>query len=83
MAVKTITIKESAYEALKSLKSPRESFSDTILRVARRRPLSEFFGILGRKTGERMEEAMIDSRKNRNKAHRARVKYIVKSFKEG
>lgn len=32
MTVKTITIKEDAYNALKSMKRPDESFSDLILR---------------------------------------------------
>ncbi|MBI3027224.1 antitoxin VapB family protein [Candidatus Woesearchaeota archaeon] len=82
MVVKTITVTASAYGALKSLKLPRESFSDAIIRIAKRKPLSEFFGVLGRSTGERMEKAIADARKKRNKAHRARVDYIVKSFSE-
>ncbi len=81
MSVKTITVRENAYEALKSLKLPRESFSDTILRIAKRKPLSAFFGVLSAKTGERMEGVIIEARKRRNKAHRARVDYIIKSFK--
>ncbi|MBI2658479.1 antitoxin VapB family protein [Candidatus Woesearchaeota archaeon] len=82
MAVKTITIKESAYEALKSLKFARESFSDTILRVARRKPLSAFFGALSKKTGERLEREVFGARKKRNQAHRARVNQIAKTFNE-
>ena len=82
MVVKTITIKESAYEALKSLKLDRESFTETILRISKRRPLSDFYGVLSKKTGEDMENAIIEARKKRNKAHRARVDHIVKSFRE-
>lgn len=82
MAVKTITIMEKAYEALKSLKLPRESFSETILRISKRRQLSEFYGVLSPKTGEVMEKAIAEARKRRNKFHRARVDYITKSLKE-
>ena len=82
MAVKTITIKENAYEALKSLKLSRESFSETILRIAKRKPLSEFFGVLSKNTGEKLEKAILASRKKRNEAHRARMKSIIKEFKE-
>lgn len=81
MVVKTITVTENAYEAIKSLKLPRESFSETILRIAKRKPLSEFFGVISTRTGERMEHAIVESRKRRNKAHMARVDYIVKSLK--
>jgi predicted CopG family antitoxin len=83
MAVKTITIKESAYEVLKSLKMPRESFSETIVRISKRRPLSEFYGVLSNKTGENMEKAIIEARKKRNKSHKLRVDNIVNSFKGG
>ncbi len=37
MAVKTITIREEAYRLLKSVKKPGESFSDTIIRILRRK----------------------------------------------
>lgn len=82
MAVKTITIKENAYESLKSLQLPRESFSDTILRVAKRKPLREFFGVLSEKTGEKLEKTIIEMRKKRNDSHRTRIKRIVEAFKE-
>ena len=82
MVVKTITIKKNAYEALKSLKLARESFSDTILRISKRKSLSAFFGILSSKTGERMEKEIFKIRERRNIVHKARIKGIVKAFKE-
>ncbi len=48
MAVKTITITEEAYYALKQLKLESESFSEGILRASHERKgnLSQFLGIL-------------------------------------
>ena len=37
MAHKTITISEEAYEALAGLKAARESFTDVILRIVKKR----------------------------------------------
>ncbi len=44
MATKTINIKESAYQALKSMKHEGESFSDVILRLSQgeRKSVTEF-----------------------------------------
>ncbi len=80
MAVKTITIKESAYEALKSLQAPRESFSETIMRIAKRRPLSSFYGTLSKKTGERIEKEIFKMRKKRNEAHKNRISGVIDAF---
>ena len=82
MTVKTITIKENAYEALKSLKLPRESFSETLLRIAKRKSLRTFFGVLSRNTGDLLEKKIFEMRSVRNKSHRARVKEIIKEFKK-
>ena len=81
MAVKTITVTIEAYEALKSLKAQRESFSDTILRVAKRKPLSAFFGVLGKDTGERLEKAVMEMRRKRNAGHQMRLKEISSALK--
>lgn len=58
MAVKTITITENAY---KILKSKRESFSDIIIKIGRRRPLDEFFGILSKSRAEKLEKAISEN----------------------
>ena len=81
MVVKTITVTEDAYKALKSLKESGESFSKAILRIAKRKPLSTFFGALSKKSGARLEKAVLDLRKKRNEAHRARIKRTIKAFK--
>jgi len=45
MGVKTITISIEAYEDLLKLKRPGESFSDMILRLAKKRSLLDLAGI--------------------------------------
>ncbi len=77
MVVKTITVTKDAYEALKALKAERESFSETILRVAKRRSLREFAGVLSPESADRLERAVKDIRKRHTKAHRRRMKDIV------
>jgi predicted CopG family antitoxin len=80
MATKTITVTEDAYEALKALKTRGESFSETIIRVAKRKPLSAFFGALSKESGERLERAVSELRERRNAAHRARMKHIAREL---
>ena len=49
MAVKTITITEEAYEALRRMKMESESFSRGILRVSQEKkinPVVKYFGVL-------------------------------------
>lgn len=81
MTTKTITVTEDAYEALRALKEPNESFSKTILRVAKRKPLSSFSGILSGKSGEEFEKAIIEGRKIRNEAHKKRIKKLMEEMK--
>ncbi len=73
MATKTITVTVKAYNTLKSMKKERESFSETILRVSGRKPLREFFGCISKETGNKMENAIREMRKEGNKAYEKRV----------
>lgn len=52
MATKTITVTVEAYRTLAAMKQKNESFSQTILRVGKRRPLSDFFGVLSKEKGD-------------------------------
>ena len=67
MAVKTITVTEDAYRRLKARKMADESFSDVILRLTRRRPLSDFVGVLSPETGDAMWHAIEEDRQRRRK----------------
>jgi predicted CopG family antitoxin len=83
MAVKTITITEDAYEALKARKEAHESFSKAILRIAGRRSLSEFAGALTREAGVRLEKAVKEARERHAKARAARISHIIKELEGG
>ena len=63
MASKTISIKESTYDRLEALKSPDESFSDTIDRLVGGRegehPLFELVGLLDDHQLEQVRERSV------------------------
>ena len=63
MATKSVTIKESAYEILKSRKQEGDSFSDVIERIASRRSLTELLDVLSEKEGERLADEVEKTRK--------------------
>lgn len=65
MATRSITLTVEAYDALKARKAQGESFSETILRIAKRKPLSACFGVLGAESGARLEQAVLELRVKR------------------
>ncbi len=81
MVTKTITVTKGAYEALKSLKASNESFSETILRVAKRRSLREFAGVLSNESADRLEKAVKGARRRHTEAHRRRIANVIEEFK--
>ena len=80
MATKTITVTEGAYETLKARKEPNESFSETIKRIAGRRSLREFAGILSNKEADELERNIKEARKVRNAAHQKRLRRIIEAL---
>ena len=65
MVSKTITLRDEAYDAFKSLQLKDESFSDTILRIKKHfTSLSEVVGI-GTKSSEEYEQEKIELIKRR------------------
>ena len=77
MTVKTITVTEDAYKALKGLKEPLESFSETLLRVTKKHSLLEFVGILSEESADRLENKIREFRKQHNQTHKKRIKKIT------
>ncbi len=65
MASKTISITEDAYHRLRARKRRGESFTDVILRLTERRPLSEFAGVLDEETGRALADALEEARRER------------------
>jgi predicted CopG family antitoxin len=65
MGTKTISLKEEAYRRLRALKRRGESFSDVVLRLTARRPLSDFAGTLGEEAGRALAEAIEAARRER------------------
>jgi len=68
---KVISLSEKAYERLKSMKKPGESFSDVILRVApEKKSLLEFAGTW---TGDDADEVLAQIMKDREKSTSKKV----------
>lgn len=82
MVTKTITITEEAYETLKGLKRKNESFSETILRVGKRKPLSYFYGAISKETANRMEKSIYNLRKIKNEQHKKSTAKLIKELEE-
>ena len=77
MGVKTVTVRDEAYNVLKARKRGNESFSDAILRLAGSRSLEEFYGALSEKSGRELERAINETRQKRNTLHRQRKKNVL------
>ncbi len=75
MVTKTLTITKDAYEQLKSLKRPDESFSEEIKRItADKRDIMRFAGILTEEEGEEMKKEIKKMRDYSSKRLRQELK---------
>ena len=82
MATKTISITEEAYMRLARLRErEKESFSEVINRVTGKVKLRDFYGILSKEAGEKLERVIKESRKEHAKLHEKRHKRLMEAFK--
>lgn len=69
MVTKTLTITKDAYEQLKALKKPEESFSEEIKRItATKQDIMQFAGALSYLSDEEVEEIKSGIRQMRKRA---------------
>jgi len=86
MAVKTITIKEDAYNVLSSMKKPDESFSDVILRIGSEKPCTakDLFGKLklSGKEYKEMKKHIKEIREQMDKEMEARHRVFARHLRD-
>lgn len=76
MAVKTITITEEAYNALKRIKLDSESFSKIIINITNEKanPVEKYFGVMkGSKMMQDIREKVASDRKKFNEDYKKRI----------
>ncbi len=83
MATKNISLTEEAYRRLRSLGKENESFSEIVIRIthAKRPSLSEFFGVLSKESGEKLEKAIEEGRKEHRELSEKRHKRFMKEYR--
>lgn len=67
MSYKTISLSEEAYEVLKNAKRGKESFSEVVIRLAKRRSLEDFVGCLPSESVDKLSDALEVFRRERGK----------------
>ena len=76
MGTKNIAISDEAYQRLKALKKPGESFTEVVERMTRSRGILELSGILSKQEALRVSEAVRESRKESSKHLRRTVERL-------
>jgi predicted CopG family antitoxin len=71
MGAKNISISDEAYERLKAVKKPNESFTDVINRLTGRKSIMELAGVLSKEEAREMRKMVKDIRKRSSKRIRA------------
>ncbi len=78
MVIKSLTITEEAYNALKTLKYNNESFSEVILRLSKEKIglVSKYFGVLKSEEGKNFELRVKKNRVKIEKDFMNRTKHV-------
>ena len=76
MGTKNIAISEEAYQRLKALKKPGESFTEVIERMTRSRGVLELSGILSKQEASRLAEMVKESRKSSSRHLRRTIESL-------
>jgi predicted CopG family antitoxin len=67
MGYKTISLSEEAYEILKNAKRNRESFSQVVIRLARKNTLEDFVGCISSESIDKLSDALDVFRRERGR----------------
>jgi predicted CopG family antitoxin len=70
---KVISLSEKAYETLKGMKKPGESFSDVVLRVAKEKKKKSLLEFSGTWVGDDIDEVFAQIKKDREQAASRKV----------
>ena len=80
MATKTISITEEAYDKLANLRKGNESFSEIISKITGKVRLRDFFGILSKEEGERLEGNIKKIREVQRRLYQKRIERLKELF---
>jgi len=70
---KVISLSEKAYETLKDMKKPGESFSDVVLRVAKPKKKKSLLEFSGKWVGDDIDEVFAQIKKDREQSASRKV----------
>jgi predicted CopG family antitoxin len=76
LGTKNIAISDEAYQRLKALKKPGESFTEVIERMTQRRGILELSGILSRQEASRVSEVVRETRRQSSKRLRRTIERL-------
>ena len=76
MGTKNIAISDEAYQRLRALKKPGESFTEVIERMTRRRGILELSGILSKHEASRVAEVVRETRSESSKRVRRTIEKL-------
>ena len=76
MGTKNIAISDEAYQRLKALKKPGESFTEVIERMTRSRGILELSGILSKREASRVSEVVRETRRESSRHLRRTIERL-------